>query len=220
MTGRSPCTPPSTNQSNPSATCTSPAVQDPDGGCDLVLDSYSLRPGRACSRPRRTRWAGSPTTPTTTTRTWSPRAASADLTSIRAPPRYRPGRHRPPTPTTAPGNLTSQAVSATSGGGAGTTTTTDYNVRRGGPADQRWSTDATPSPLPSRPAGDSRTGPRRTPTTPTAKVTVADGGHGHRAWTVTDYGYNTAGDETSQTVQDGLNLRPPGRMTRTGRRCR
>ncbi len=97
------------------------------------------------------------------------------------------------------GNLVSEAVSATRGGAAGTTTTTDYTDNA---ADQVTSEvqDATPS------TGSSSSGYLNRTTAysydadnDVLSKTVGTGS----ALDVTDYGYNTAANMTSQSVQDG-----------------
>ena len=202
----------STNESTSSATCTTPAVQDPDGGCDLVLKSYAYDPAGLLAATtdamgRITNYAYDHDQELAKSSTTQACSASEPCTSMGActpTAQCTTGSVGTMTAYTydSAGNMISKAVSATSGGGAGTTTTTDYNYDA---ADRLTSEvdDATPSPLPSG-ASASDYQNRTTAYTYNAdgKVLSQTTGTG-TTLDVTDYGYDTAGDETSQTVQDG-----------------
>jgi RHS repeat-associated protein len=200
---------PDTNAATSAATCSSPATQDADGGCDLVLDAYTYDPAGLLAATtdamgRITNYVYDHDQELIESSTTQACSASAPCTSM-----------EPCTPTAqctsgsvgtmtvytydGAGNLVSEATSATDGGAAGTTTTTDYNYDA---ADRLTSEvdDATPAGASSSSGYLNRT---------TAYTYDADNdvlskttGTGS-ALDVTDYGYDTAGDMTSQTVQDG-----------------
>jgi YD repeat-containing protein len=130
----------SANEADSTATCTAPVTQDPDGGCDLVLDSDAYDPAgllasttdaagritnyaydndqeliessstQACSA------SGTEPGPCTSMGTCTP-TAQCTSGSVGTLTLYNYD---------GAGNLVSQAVSATDGGAAGTTTTTNY----------------------------------------------------------------------------------------------
>jgi len=199
----------STNEADSTATCASPATQDPDGGCDLVLKSYEyddagLLAATTDAMGRITNYAYdndgdltqssttqacSATDPCTSMGSCTPTAQCTSGSAGTMTAYYYDGA----------GNMISQAVSAMTSGAAGTTTTTDYNYDA---ADRLTSEvqDATPSTASSSSGYLNRT---------TAYTYNADNhvlskttGTGN-ALDVTDYGYDTAGDMTSQKVQDG-----------------
>jgi RHS repeat-associated protein len=200
---------PSTNEASAVADCASPATQDPDGGCDLVLKSDAYDPAGLLAATtdamgRITNYAYDNDQELDESSTTQPCSSSAPCTSS-----------GPCTPTAqctsgtvgamttysydGAGNPVSQAVSATDGGAAGTTTTTTYTYNA---ADQLTS-EVQGAPPASDPGASGY--PNRT----TAYTYDADNdvlsktvGTG-TALAVTDYGYDTAGDMTSQTVQDG-----------------
>ena len=199
---------PNTNAASSAASCSSPATQDADGGCDLVVDAYTYDPAGLLAAT--TDAMGRITNDTydhdqelIETSVTQPCSTSAPCTSM-----------NPCTPTAqctsgsvgtmtvytydGAGNQVSKAVSATHGGSAGATTTTDYTYD----AAKRLTTevdDATPS-------GASGSGYLNRTIAYTydadnhrLSVTTGTGS----ALDVTDYGYDSAGDMTSQTVQDG-----------------
>jgi RHS repeat-associated protein len=199
---------PNTNAASSAATCSSPATQDADGGCDLVLDAYTYDPAGLLAAT--TDAMGRITNNTydfdqelIESSVTQPCSTSAPCTSM-----------SPCTPTAqctsgsvgtmtfytydGAGNQVSKAVSATHSGAAGTTTTTDYTYD----AANRLTTevdDATPS-------GASGSGYLNrtiayTYNADNDKLSMTTGTGS--ALDVTDYGYDTAGDMTSQTVQDG-----------------
>lgn len=200
---------PNTNAATSAATCSSPATQDADGGCDLVLDGYTYDPAGLLAATtdamgRITNYtydhdqeliesamtqACTSSAPCTSTGPCTP-TAQCTSGSVGAMTVYTYD---------GAGNLVSQAVSATSGGSAGTTTTTDYTYD----AANRLTIevdDATPSGTSGSSGYLNRT---------IAYSYDADNhmlskttGTGS-ALDVTDYTYDSAGDMASQTVQDG-----------------
>jgi RHS repeat-associated protein len=200
---------PNTNAATSAATCSSPATQDADGGCDLVLDAYTYDPAGLLAATtdamgRITNYTYDHDQELIGSSTTQPCSTSAPCTSL-----------SPCTPTAqctsgsvgtmtvyaydGAGNLLSQAVSATHGGSVGTTTTTSYSYD----AATRLSTevdDATPSGA----SGSSGYLNRTISYTYNAdnhvlSMTTGTGS----ALDVTNYGYDTAGDLTSQAVLDG-----------------
>ena len=181
----------STSASAPTAGCTAPAVQDSDGGCDLVLDSYAYDPAGLLAATtdamgRITNYTYDHDQDVIATTTTDP---STSPTTGRQTTYGYDGA----------GNLVSQSVSAMSGGSVGTTTLSNYTVDA---ADRLASQvqDATP-------AGGSGSYLNRTVSytynadnhvLSQTMGTAAEGGT-----SVTNYGYDTAGDRTSQTVVDG-----------------
>lgn len=197
------------NEADSTATCTAPATQDPDGGCDLVLKSYAYDPAGLVAATtdamgRITNYAYDGDQELIESSATQACTSSAPCTSLEP--------CTPAAPCTSgsvgtmtvygydgAGNMISQAVSATDGGAAGTTTTADYDYDAAGRLTSEVDDAAPPG------AGASSGYQNRT----TAYTYNADGrvlskttGTGD-ALDVTDYGYDTAGDETSQTVQDG-----------------
>jgi RHS repeat-associated protein len=179
---------PATSESTPMASCTAPATQDPDGGCDLVVDSYSYDPAGLLA---------------------SATDALGRITSYGYDNNQEPQTVLTTDPSTSPstgrkttygydgaGNRIIQDVSALSGNLVGATTVTAYTYDA---ADRLTSVVA-----------DQGTGSgyanRTTAYTYDADNhvlsqtvgTAAQGGP-----SVTDYTYDTAGDKISQTVMDG-----------------
>jgi RHS repeat-associated protein len=178
-----------TSQANPVANCTAPATQDPDGGCDVTLQSDSYDPAGLLAATtdamgRTTNYtydhdqhliATSQTDPSTTPTTGRQTSYTYD----------------------GAGDLTSRAVSATSGGAVGTSTVTNYTVDAAGRLASVL-TDPTPQ------GGGSGYVNRTTAYTYNADNqvtarTVSDSAGS----STTDYGYNPAGQLTSRTVLDG-----------------
>jgi RHS repeat-associated protein len=199
----------STNEADSTATCTTPATPDPDGGCDLVLKSYEydFAGGLAATTDAMgqiTNYVYDNNGDLTQSSTTQACSATAPCTSM--------GSCTPTAPCTTgsvgtmtgyyydgAGNLTSQQVSATTGGAVGTTTYTDYNYD----AADRLTSEVQDAPPP---GASSSTGylNRTTAYTYNADNYVLSKTTGTgSALDVTDYGYDTAGDRTSQTVQNG-----------------
>jgi RHS repeat-associated protein len=183
---------PSTSQSSPVAGCSAPATQDPDGGCDLVLDSYAYDPAGLLA-------AATDALGRTTNYTYDTNQDLIAATTTDASATPTAGRQQTWTHDGA-GNLVSQAVTAMSGGAAGTSTVTDYTVNAAGQVTNEL-IDPTPSGT-----SDSGYANRTIAYTYdadnhlTSKTTGTSGG---TASTVTSYGYDIAGDMTSRVVQDG-----------------
>jgi RHS repeat-associated protein len=179
----------STSQANPVANCGPPATQDPNGGCDLVLDSYTYDPAGLLA-------ATTDAIGRITNYTYDHDQHLIAATQTDASTTPTTG-HQATYTYDAAGNLTSQAVSAMSGGAVGTSTVTNYSVDAAGRLTSVL-TDPTPS------GGGSGFANRTTAYTYNADdhvtaQTVSDSAGS----SVTNYGYNTAGEMTSQTVQDG-----------------
>ena len=138
---------PSTNEASAVADCASPATQDPDGGCDLVLESDAYDPAGLLAATtdamgRITNYAYDNDQELDESSTTQPCSSSAPCTSS-----------GPCTPTAqctsgtvgamttdsydGAGNLISQAVSATDGGAAGDDDHHRLRLRRRRPGDQR-----------------------------------------------------------------------------------
>jgi RHS repeat-associated protein len=178
-----------TSQANPVANCTSPATQDPDGGCDLALDSYGYDPAGLLA-------SATDAMGRITNYTYDHDQHLIAVSQTDASTSPTTGRQVTYTYDGA-GNLTSQAVSAMSGGAVGTGTVTDYTVDAAGRVDSVL-TDPTPS------GGGSGYVNRTTAYTYNAdnevtSQTVSDSAGS----SATDYGYNSADEMTSQTVLDG-----------------
>jgi RHS repeat-associated protein len=178
-----------TSQANPVANCTPPATQDPDGGCDLTLDSYTYDPAGLLA-------ATTDAMGRITNYTYDHDQHLIATTQTDASTTPTTGRQTTYTYDGA-GNLTSQAVSAMSGGAVGTSTVTNYTVDAAGRVDSML-IDPTPS------GGGSGYVNRTTAYTYNADnqvtaQTVSDSAGS----STTDYGYNSADEMTSQTVLDG-----------------
>jgi YD repeat-containing protein len=198
----------SANEASSTATCTSPAVQDPDGGCDLVLSSDAYDPAgllaaKTDAMGRITNYtydhnqdlvAVAQTQPCSTA---TPCTSTAPCTPTAACTTGTVGQQTADTYDGA-GHLVSQAVSATRSGGVKTTTTTTFAID---PAGRLTSTvaDAPPSGTPTAGFADRTTAYTYDADGHVLSATTGTGS----ALAVTGYGYDTAGDLTSQTVQDG-----------------
>ena len=202
-----------TNASSSVATCTAPATADADGGCDLVLRSKAYDPaGLLASETdamgRTTNYTYDHDQKLIQAQTTQACSTTAPCTSL-APctPTAQCTTGTVGTMTTytydGAGNLVSRALSATHTGAAGTTTTTNYTYD----AADRLTTEVQDAPPASGGTGyQSRT----TSYTYNAddKVLSQTVGTGTgTAVLVADFGYDTTGNMTSQTVTgSGTNL--------------
>jgi RHS repeat-associated protein len=190
----------STNAASSAATCSAPATQDADGGCDLVLNAYTYDPAGLLAATtdamgRITNYTYDHNQELIETAMTQACSASAPCTSM--------GACTPTSQCTSgsvgtvmvntydgAGNLVSKAVSATAGGAAGTTTTTNYVYD----AANRLTTETDDAGYLSRTTAYTYNADDHVLSKTTGTGNALD---------VTDYGYDAAGDRTSQTVQDG-----------------
>jgi RHS repeat-associated protein len=202
---------PSTDESSQDGTCTPPATQDQDGGCDLVLESYAYDPAgllrsETDAMGRITDYVPDNDQKLAESFTVQPCSASDPCTSMSPCTPTAPCTSGSVQTTTnysydGAGNMISEEISGARNGAAVTSTTTDYNYDA---ADRLTSVvqDATPAGASSSSGYLNRT---------TAYTYNADnhvlsqtvGTSAQGGPSVTDYTYDTAGDQTSQTVQDG-----------------
>ena len=178
----------STSASSQTASCTAPAIQDGDGGCDLVLDSSAYdAAGRLASTTdamgRTTSYTYNPDQELTSAETTDP--TTSPTTSRLTGYSYD-----------AAGNMTGTSVTALSGSTTGASTVTDYTYD----ADNLRTSEVSD-------AGSASGDLNRTVAytydldrhvTSQTVGTTAQGGP-----SVTDQTYDTAGDQLSQTVVDG-----------------
>ncbi len=181
-----------TSQASPTADCSAPAVPDPDGGCSLVLDSYAYDPAGLLA-------SATDAMGRITNYTYD---HNQDLIAVtKTDPSTSPTTGRQTLyGYDGAGNLINQTVSAMSGGLVGTSTVTDYTIDAAGRLTSEI-VDPTPSGT-----SDSGYGNRSVNLTYNADNQVISRAVGSAAGggtSVTDYGYDTAGDLTSQTVRDG-----------------
>lgn len=192
VTQESLYTPPS-SQAAPVASCSSPAVQDSDGGCDLVLDWYSYDPAGLLAST-----TDAMGRITNYTYDHDQELIAAVMTDGSVSPTV--GRQQTWAYDGA-GNMVATSISAMSGGAVGTTTATEYTIDA---ADRMTSELIDPTPSGTSDSGYQNRSVAWTydaddqVTSQTTGTTSGNGGV-----SVTDYGYDTAGDLTSQTVLDG-----------------
>jgi RHS repeat-associated protein len=175
---------PSTSQSDPTATCTSGEVQDTDGGCDLVLDSYAYDPSGLLA-------SATDAMGRITTYSYD---NNQDLIAVQQQPPSGPGRQTAYTYDPA-GNLIGTDVSDLP---VQNQTVTDYTVDA---ADRVTSQVFDPPPAGQTTSGylDRTTSYTYNADDDVTAETVSD----PNGSATTDYGYDSSGDETSQTVQNG-----------------
>ena len=183
---------PSTSQSSPVANCAPPATTDPAGGCDLVTGSYTYDPAGLLAAT--TDAMGRVTNYTYDTNQDLIASTATDASTSPSTGRQATYSYN------GAGNLVSQSVSAMSGGAVGTSTVTNYTID----AANRLTSEL----IDPTPSGTSNSGYANR----TASYTYNADNHvtsqtaavsGGSTSSVTDYGYDTAGDMTSQTVQNG-----------------
>jgi RHS repeat-associated protein len=183
---------PSTSQSSPVANCSPPATADPAGGCDLVTGSYTYDPAGLVA-------ATTDAMGRITNYTYDTNQDLIASTTTDASTTPTTGRQTTYSYDGA-GNRVSQSVRAMSGGAVGTSTVTNYTIDAAGRLTSEL-IDPTPS-------GTSNSGyaNRTVSYTYNANNRVTSqttGTIGGSTSSVTGYGYDTAGDMTSRTVQNG-----------------
>jgi len=186
----------STAQAAPTASCSAPAVQDGDGGCDLVLASYGYDPaGLLASKTdamgRTTTYSYDTDRELSTATTTDP---STSPTTGRQTGYYYDGA----------GNRIGQTVSAVSGGLLGTTTTTIDTVDAADRlASQVNDYGTATGDLNRSTAYDYDVDGHVIKQIVSTAVSGTNGTPPLGSSSVTEYGYDTAGNRTSQTVVDG-----------------
>lgn len=180
------------SETAPVASCASPAVQDADGGCDLVLDAYSYDPAGLLASV-----TDAMGRITNYTYDHDQELVAATTTDGSQSPTV--GRQQTYTYDGA-GNLVSQSVSSMSGGAVGTSTVTDYTVDA---ADRVDSELIDPTPSGTSDSGYQNRAIAWTYNADNQVTSQTTGTSSQGAVSVTGYGYDTAGDLTSESVQDG-----------------
>lgn len=182
----------SDSQANPTADCSAPATQDDDGGCDLVLNAYTYDPAGLLA-------ATTDAMGRITNYTYDHNQDLIAVTKTDPVPNPSIGRQTLYTYDGA-GNLAAQTVSAMSGGAVGTSTVTEYTIDAAGRMIRQVS-DPTPEGV-----SDSGYANRSVSYTYNADDYVTSQTTGSAAeggTSVTNFDYDTAGDQISQTVVNG-----------------
>jgi len=203
------------DESNPSTTCTGSDIPNPNGGCELVLDSYAysqagLLASATDAMGRITNYTYDNDQQLIGVASSEPCSTSAPCTSLEPCTPQAQCTSGSVGQTTiygydGAGNLTLQQVEGTYGGAEETETVTNYTVDA---ADRLTGEviDPTPTPTTNQPTSESGYTNRSVSFAYNAdnRVTAQTVGSAAEGGTqVTDYGYDPAGDLTSQTVQDG-----------------
>jgi RHS repeat-associated protein len=181
-----------TSQATPTANCTAPATTDADGGCDLVLKSYAYDPAGLLAATtdamgRITNYTYDHHEDLNTVTTTDP--STSPTTGRQAVYEYD-----------GAGNLIAKTVSAMSGGSAGVTTETDYTIDAAG---RLAGEIADPTPAGTSDSGYANRSVSYTYNADDQVASQTIGTADEGGTSVTSYGYDTAGDRTSQTVLDG-----------------